>query len=516
VFWSFPVLADVIRLKGGQEENVQIRERKKDRVIFEDSRGKVGYYLLDDVEKIGDEVINPPEAVKTPAAVATVSAQFVYQGKGDASDLFDAASRAVVYIQNRTASGDESIGSGFVISSDGVIVTNHHVAAKANELSARFKDGQVFPVERVLWKDAIKDIFVFKIKGQGFPALALADWKGVRIGERVFVIGNPLGMEYSFSDGMVAAIRALEGTRYIQFTAPISPGNSGGPVLNAKGEVLGIATMYLQGGQNLNFAVSVAELPDGVTQMQGMAFSEFAATISKAADLIREAAEYWFISRDLEKALVSLQKAVDVDPSSVEAHNYLGRVLQEMKSLDQGDAEFKKAIELDPTYPSAYINLGVNYREKGRLDEAERLYQKALELDPKSVTAYINLGLLYKGQGQLDEAERLYLKAIEIDSQNAVAYNNIGNLYSAQRRLDEAERLFKKAIELDPKSPSAYSNLGILYYEKGQFDQAEEYAKKTLELDPKFAAEQGIDDAMLQDLKNKAAAKKNPLWPFGK
>ena len=116
-----------------------------------------------------------------------------------------------------------------------------------------------YVVDGVLASDKARDIAVIKAHGQNFRTLPLGNSDRVQVGEDVVAIGNPLSLESTVSNGIVSGIRTVEeeGGKFLQVTAPISPGSSGGPLFNMAGEVVGITTMYLKGGENLNFAIPI-------------------------------------------------------------------------------------------------------------------------------------------------------------------------------------------------------------------------------------------------------------------
>jgi S1-C subfamily serine protease len=150
-------------------------------------------------------------------------------------------------------------GSGFVASTDGSIVTNYHVIAEGVSAVAKFPDGAFYLVDGVVAADKHRDIAIVKAQGHNFRPLKLGNSDRIQVGEEVVAIGNPLSLESTVSNGIVSGIRSIkeEGGDYLQITAPISPGSSGGPLFNMSGEVIGITTMYVKEGENLNFAVPV-------------------------------------------------------------------------------------------------------------------------------------------------------------------------------------------------------------------------------------------------------------------
>jgi len=159
------------------------------------------------------------------------------------------------------ANGDKPIalGTGFLVRQDGVIVTNYHVIATGNVAVVKFADGTISPVDGVLAAEKVRDLAVIKIHGRTFPTLTLGNSEQIQVGEEVVAIGNPLGLELSVSNGIVSGIRTdkEKGGELLQITAPISHGSSGGPLFNMFGEVIGINAMFLEGGENLNFAIPV-------------------------------------------------------------------------------------------------------------------------------------------------------------------------------------------------------------------------------------------------------------------
>jgi hypothetical protein len=148
-------------------------------------------------------------------------------------------------------------GTGFLISPDGMIVTNFHVIAGAHSLQVDPADGAEHAQVLYVAGDPGHDIALIKLAAGGLPWLRIREEPEAEVGQRIYTMGHPLGQTATFSDGLVSALRTVEEVGLIQITAPISVGSSGSPVMNDAGEVIGIATMMLRGGQNLNFAVPV-------------------------------------------------------------------------------------------------------------------------------------------------------------------------------------------------------------------------------------------------------------------
>lgn len=158
----------------------------------------------------------------------------------------------------KTASG---LGTGFVVSSDGLIATNLHVIGEARQATVTVADGREFTNIEVINYDGAHDLLLLRIPAKNLSALALGDSAKVKVGERVVAIGHPFGLGNTVSDGLVSAVRKINPQlTVLQVSAPISQGSSGGPLFNESGEVIGISTLIVTQGQNLNFGMPVNQL----------------------------------------------------------------------------------------------------------------------------------------------------------------------------------------------------------------------------------------------------------------
>jgi len=163
---------------------------------------------------------------------------------------------AIVFIRT-----GEGIGSGFFISPDGLIATNYHVIADASQVGVQTSDGNQHLVTSVVDFDVTQDFAIIKVDVSGVSYASLGDSDSVELGEDVVVMGNPEGLSNTVTRGIISsALREIEGEEYIQIDAPISAGSSGGPIFNSRGQVIGIVTLYLTEGQNLNFGVPINKI----------------------------------------------------------------------------------------------------------------------------------------------------------------------------------------------------------------------------------------------------------------
>jgi Trypsin-like peptidase domain len=185
-------------------------------------------------------------------------------GQASVANVVKKSSDAVVLIVTSDSDGHETaLGSGFLISANGEIVTNFHVIKGAHSAEVKLSSGAFFPVSGILASDPDRDLAIIKVNGNNVPLLTLGDTDKLSVGDHVVAIGSPLGLEGTVSDGIVSALREeAQDKRWIQTTAPVSPGNSGGPLLDMRGNVVGVITWRVSShqAQNLNFAIPSDEV----------------------------------------------------------------------------------------------------------------------------------------------------------------------------------------------------------------------------------------------------------------
>lgn len=154
----------------------------------------------------------------------------------------------------------QGLGTGFVIDKSGLIATNLHVIGEARPISVQTAAGRTLAVKAVHASDRALDLAIVQVESGDLPALELASGDQVAAGEPVVVMGNPQGLKHSVVSGVVSGTREIDGRTMLQLAIPVEPGNSGGPVLDVQGRVLGIVTMKSLVTENLGFAVAVGDL----------------------------------------------------------------------------------------------------------------------------------------------------------------------------------------------------------------------------------------------------------------
>ncbi|MBX7259989.1 MAG: SUMF1/EgtB/PvdO family nonheme iron enzyme, partial [Candidatus Hydrogenedentes bacterium] len=232
------------------------------------------------------------------APTASSGSQELQSGALDISRLVEQIEPSVVRIDTRGRRG-AGTGSGFLIDDLGTIVTNYHVVENAMRARAVFHDGKEVAISGYLAMYPEQDLAVLRLTDvpEGRKPLPICEEFPIR-GQRVMALGAPYGFSFTPTDGIVSAIRdanemakSLPGLKlrvtWIQTTTPISPGNSGGPLINSKGEVIGVNTITHRMGQNLNFAVSAKDVKQALQKSDGLSVHALAPQATSISEIIR-------------------------------------------------------------------------------------------------------------------------------------------------------------------------------------------------------------------------------------
>ena len=209
------------------------------------------------VKELKPTVVN----ISTTKVVRSPLDEF-FRGFGDAPDSFGDELFRRFFGDRPREFKQKSLGSGFIIDTEGHILTNNHVIEKAEEIKVKLSDQQKEYDAQVIGTDPKTDLALIKIKGAGdLPVVHMGDSESLEVGEWVVAIGNPFGLEQTVTTGIISAKGRVIGAGpyddFLQTDASINPGNSGGPLFNLEGEVVGINTAIVAGGQGIGFAIPI-------------------------------------------------------------------------------------------------------------------------------------------------------------------------------------------------------------------------------------------------------------------
>jgi tetratricopeptide (TPR) repeat protein len=409
-------------------------------------------------------------------------------------------------------------GSGFFIAPNRII-TNRHVVEDASDAEVKTANGKSYRVLGIMAVDVEGDLVMLLVNG---PAVAqvnpLTVIRGLpQEGERIFVIGNPLGLEGTVSDGLVSSVRAIANFgAIIQITAPISSGSSGSPVINLRGQVVGVATLQSTKGQNLNFAMPAARIlslrAGELRTFEQFAIDTFMNRRAKAARLYLQGESYMgmlfkkgVVKQEEYKdactqALPYYEDAVEIDSENANAWEGIGQCRMVLGQTDAAIKAFLQKVRLDPNDFSAWSNLGNQYDELKQYEAAIKSYDQAFHLAPTGamkVSIACALGDTY-GYDLNDYRSALeaYKKAVGIvSSEDAQLFQKIGmmylflaNSYSESNQHEAAIAAYQQVIRYKPDSAAgAYRFVGHEYVELKQFRDALESCKHAIRLKPDFA-----------------------------
>ena len=382
-----------------------------------------------------------PVIVLVFCRISTVSAQ-------TAPEIAEKALAATVYLEMQDSKGVPlGFGSGFFVG-DNLIATNYHVIEGAARGRAKLV-GQfsTYTIEGVTATDKTNDLALLKVTVSGIKPLPLGNSSDVKIGETVYVAGNPKGLEGTFSNGIISSRRDPYTKERLQMTAPISPGSSGGPVLNSKGEVIGISFMTLVGGQNLNFAIPSRHLTELLIESTpAKPLAEGNRSISAETYFTWGNTKYYL--GDYKGAIADYDSAIRLNPDNANTYYNRGTAKGDLGQHFAAIADFDIAIRLKPDLAEAYYNRGAAKSDLGQHFAAIADYDTAIRLKPDHAGAYNSRGVAKGNLGQHSAAITDFDTAIRLKPDHANAYLNRGVAKVLLNRISEAKRDGRTALRL--------------------------------------------------------------------
>lgn len=456
------------------------------------------------------------------------------------------AATVTIYTYDEYGSPSGS-GSGFFIQKDGVGVTNWHVLDKSLKAIAKTANGKEYEIDSVLCASSKKDVLVFRVKNMDntqFQVLSFAKKKPIK-GDVVYNIGAPMGLETSVSQGIVSSIREDTHGEIIQTTAPISPGSSGSPILNEKGEVLAIATFKRRGGENLNFGVMLKdgfeeELDVKEFEKKNHKFNSDKYDLvllnilpDKGASLVLNAIEFgptattlymsytnmhlssngnsdWYLWCELGKK----DKGFFIEDKDTKQRYYVtssSLATTEEKAEPIGLAEVLQFKVNFPVIKEKLSNIDVMWGEGERRSHFTNIdldkYRETLSVDQYGYQRAYALRLTTEG-GDIVSTISLLNDLLDENPSDVISLNMMAILSYIIKNNTDAMYYLKEAIDQNPNDELAYYNRSSMYELDGNYKDAIEDITAAINLspdEPNYYWSRASDYFVLEDYKNALA-----------
>lgn len=400
-------------------------------------------------------------------------------GAKSAAEIFEEVSDSVVVVYGKNRQGDViSLASGVVLAA-GEVITNCHVIKEIGDLSVKYKNGEHAATRK--HSDLDRDVCSLTVQGLKATAARLGATQTLKVGQRVYVIGAPRGLELTLSEGIISSLREVEGGRYIQITAPISAGSSGGGLFDEEGRLIGLPTFYLSEGQQLNFAVPVEWVK---TLPQREAAAREAATaitawVNRAIEL--EAKDEW------SGLLHHAQRWTRDRPSDDVAWFYLGIAYKKVNQTAKAIEAYRQAVLINPDFAGGWSELGDTYAHTDQKTKAIEAYRQVVRIKPNYVGGWYILSYAYERAGQSTQAIEAMQQRVRINPEDAGGWYQLGSKYSNAGQTAKAIVAYQQAVRINPDYTQVWYALGLAHGRTGQTARAIDAFQQAVRINPNDA-----------------------------
>lgn len=440
---------------------------------------------------------------------------------------------------------EKSSGTGFAISSNGYIVTNHHVIDKAKSIEVKGVNGNFsrkLNAELVV-SDEKNDLAIIKINDPLFTSLGSIPYtvrQGVAdVGENVFVLGYPLtssmGEEVKLTNGIVSSKTGFQGDiSTYQISAPVQPGNSGGPLFDKNGNLIGVVNAKHTMAENAGYAIKfnyvknlIELLPQTISFPQvnllngkaltdqvkiasnytylivvndnGASFSssnsnspqkKSVTSDQNAAVYYKKAEELWK-NEDPKGALEQMNLSIDASPNYSGSYHFRGFIyLYGIRNYEKAVEDFTKAIQMQPDFIGSYFYRGMSYHDLEKNIEAIKDFSKVISMDKENTDAYFMRALIKSSMNDRQGAISDYDEIIKREKSAkptvynmATVYNNKAYCLVELEKANEALPFVSKALELEKSLWYIWDTRGEIYFKLGQYNEAIKDMNKAIEIE---------------------------------
>jgi len=388
------------------------------------------------------------------------------------SDLVKRSSPSIVLVEVREKDNKSvALGSGFVADPSGLVVSSLHVFENAASAKVKIEGGAEFVDPLVAGFDRERDLIAIRVRAPALRFLPVDRSGNSQAGEKIVVIGSPAGLSGTVSDGIISSVRETEKGTLYQITAPVSPGSSGGPVLNMKGEVIGIIAFSLRSGQNLNFAVPVRYVFPLLEHPESLTFAQFSSRLASENSARRSsptAADEYRLGLDLysrqkpRAAIDAFKRAIELDPRHAESYFQMGSILAgEPHSRDQAIDYLREGLKISPENSVAHSLLAVLYRQDHRYSDSIEESKKAIAVSPLNPAFHLVLAITFEENQRYEEAIAEAREAIHLRRNYATAYYHLAMSKERVGSPQAAEQSWRSFLRIAGSNPTSSQEVRI-------------------------------------------------------
>jgi hypothetical protein len=339
---------------------------------------------------------------------------------GTAHEVLNAVSPGLVMIQADNIDNNiRNRGSGVVVDTD-LVATNCHVIEDADEIFVIYKEKE-YPA-KVQHADWDRDVCTLYVRGTYARAAVMGNTNSLKKGSRIYTIKTRIGLQpTTLAEGVILAVRPVDGGKFLQISTPVLPGSSGGGLFDEEGRLIGLASYYLEiGDRKLYYALPVEwiyELPRRRQKMSKSSEINLHDLLKKSVELQEK--------EDWNGLLKHSLHWTELEPREYAAWFSLGNAYAKSEQYNKAVESFKRALDINSDYPETWFNLGNTYNSLGQYAESIDALKKAVDIDSKDISVWVNLGINYYQANQRRQVKKVYKVLKKLDPSTAEEFKRL-------------------------------------------------------------------------------------------